>query len=47
MKKTLRYQKAGFRITGVIPNFFKDNYDEEIIENGIPCRDMIRLTLEL
>ena len=41
------YQKAGFRITGVIPDFFTDTYDEDIIENGIPCRDMIRLTLEL
>lgn len=37
------YQKCGFRITGVQPGFFEE-YDEEIIENGIVCRDMIRLS---
>ncbi|MBU9712494.1 GNAT family N-acetyltransferase [Evansella tamaricis] len=37
------YQKNGFRIIGVIPDFFKDNYKEEIFENGIQCRDLIRL----
>lgn len=41
------YQKAGFRIVGVIPNFFIDNYEEPIYENGIQCRDMIRLKLNL
>ena len=39
------YQKAGFRIVDVWQNFFLENYDEEIIENGIPCRDMIRLAM--
>jgi ribosomal protein S18 acetylase RimI-like enzyme len=38
------YQKCGFRITGIIEDFFVDNYPEQIIENGIHCRDMIRLT---
>jgi ribosomal protein S18 acetylase RimI-like enzyme len=37
------YQKTGFRIVGIISNFFMDNYPEPIIENGIRCRDMIRL----
>jgi len=41
------YQKAGFRITDVVPEFFTDNYQEEISENGIRCRDMIRLALDL
>lgn len=41
------YQKAGFRITSLIPNFFTNNYDEPIIENGIACIDMIVLTKEL
>ena len=41
------YQKCGFRMEGVIKDFFVDNYDEEIIENGIQCRDMIRLVKEL
>ena len=38
------YQKCGFRMEGVIKDFFTDNYEEEIFENGIQCRDMIRLT---
>ncbi len=38
------YQKCGFRITGVIEDFFIDNYPEPIYENGIQCRDMVRLT---
>jgi len=37
------YQKCGFRIIGVDIDFFKDRYEEEIVENGIPCVDMIRL----
>ncbi|HVI47517.1 MAG TPA: GNAT family N-acetyltransferase [Chitinophaga sp.] len=41
------YQKMGFDITGIIPNYFTDNYPEPIIENGIPCRHMIRLQLSL
>ena len=38
------YQKCGFRITGVDIDFFPIHYEEEIIENGIACVDMIRLT---
>lgn len=41
------YQKAGFRIIGVIPDHFTRNYPEPIVENGIPCRDMIRLERDL
>lgn len=37
------YQKCHFRITEIIEGFF-DNYPEPIIENGIACRDMIRLS---
>ncbi|WP_342506905.1 GNAT family N-acetyltransferase [Sporosarcina sp. FSL K6-2383] len=37
------YQKCGFRVEGVIKDFFIDNYKEAIFENGIQCRDMIRL----
>ena len=39
------YQKCGFRITGIIEDFFVQNYPEPIFENGIQCRDMVRLTL--
>ena len=41
------YQRNGFRIVGVVPNFFTDNYAEPIIEDGIACVDMIRLRLVL
>ncbi|WNQ14087.1 GNAT family N-acetyltransferase [Paenibacillus aurantius] len=38
------YQKCGFRIVGVDLDFFTRHYSEEIYENGILCRDMIRLS---
>lgn len=41
------YQKCGFRITGVDIDFFIRHYQEEIFENGIQCRDMIRLSQDL
>ncbi|GGG54974.1 GNAT family N-acetyltransferase [Paenibacillus radicis (ex Gao et al. 2016)] len=40
------YQKCGFRIVGVDQDFFVRHYEEKIVENGIWCRDMIRLRLE-
>ncbi|MGD1827924.1 MAG: GNAT family N-acetyltransferase, partial [Spirochaetaceae bacterium] len=47
VQQLLLYQKCGFRIEGVIPDFFRDNYRERIYENGIECRDMIRLGMSL
>ncbi len=41
------YQKCGFRITGVDKDFFVRHYPEEIFENGIQCRDMVRLSQNL
>lgn len=41
------YQKCGFRLTDIEMDFFINNYEEEILENGIQCRDMIRLSQEL
>lgn len=41
------YQKCGFRITGIDKDFFIRHYQEEIFENGIQCRDMIRLSQDL
>jgi ribosomal protein S18 acetylase RimI-like enzyme len=41
------YQKCGFRITGIDRDFFVRHYTEEIFENGIQCRDMIRLSQDL
>ncbi|MDP4551865.1 GNAT family N-acetyltransferase [Alkalihalobacillus macyae] len=40
------YQKCGFRICGIIQGFF-DDYPEPIVEDGIRCRDMIRLTYQI
>lgn len=41
------YQKCGFRIVGIDIDFFVKHYHEEIYENGIQCKDMIRLSREL
>jgi len=40
------YQKCGFRITGVELDHFRKHYKEKIFENGIECRDMIRMRIE-
>lgn len=37
------YQKFGFRLTDIEFGYF-EAYDEEIVENGIVCRDMIKLS---
>jgi ribosomal protein S18 acetylase RimI-like enzyme len=36
------YQKCGFRLVAIEPNFFLRHYDMPIFENGIQCRDMVR-----
>lgn len=41
------YQKCGFRIVGIDLDFFTRHYPELIYENGIHCRDMLRLTQDL
>ncbi|MGM0837912.1 MAG: GNAT family N-acetyltransferase [Bacillota bacterium] len=41
------YQKCGFRIVGVDQDFFIKHYPEVIYENGIQCRDMVRLAQDL
>lgn len=41
------YQKCGFRIVGVDRDHFVIHYPEEIFENGIQCRDRIRLAMKL
>lgn len=41
------YQKCGFRITGIDRDFFIRHYQKEIFENGIQCRDMVRLSQDL
>jgi ribosomal protein S18 acetylase RimI-like enzyme len=41
------YQKTGFRIIGIDQDFFVRHYPEPIYENGIQCRDMIRLSIQI
>lgn len=41
------YQKCGFRIIGVDRDFFIKHYPDAIFENGIQCRDMVRLSQDL
>lgn len=41
------YQRAGFRIVAVVPDYFVDNYPEPIFEDGIRCRDRLLLSLAL
>ena len=41
------YQRAGFRVEAVVKDFFTDNYDEPIYENGIKHHDMLRLTINV
>lgn len=37
------YQKCGFRMKSIEPDFFTHHYSEPIIENGLLCQDMVRL----
>ncbi len=41
------YQACGFRRHHVVKNFFTENYDHEIWEDGILLRDMVYLRKEL
>ena len=41
------YENCGFRKSGVIKNFFIDNYDHPIIEAGVRLCDMICFEKEL
>ncbi|WEG14436.1 GNAT family N-acetyltransferase [Pullulanibacillus sp. KACC 23026] len=41
------YQKCGFRMTGIDRGYFIRHYEEAIFENGIQCRDRVRLSQDL
>lgn len=43
----LLYQKCGFRIVDIDFDFFRRTHPEPIYENGIECRDMIRMRMDL
>lgn len=37
------YQKCGFEMHTIVPNYFVENYSEPIVENGIVCKHQVRL----
>lgn len=41
------YQKCRFRMKSIDRDFFVRHYDKPIFENGLPCRDMVRLDYDL
>ena len=41
------YQRCGFSIESIEKDYFVRYYPEPIYENGIECRDMVRLRMEL
>ncbi len=41
------YQKIGFEITDIRKNFFLEHYEMPLVENGIPCKHMIMLEMDL
>ena len=41
------YESCGFTYSHVVRNFFTDNYDHPIFEDGIQLRDMIYLSMKL
>ena len=41
------YQKNGFVISGIVKNYFIDNYPEPILENGVYLKDMVLFKKEL
>lgn len=41
------YQKCGFRMDSIDRDFFVRHYEEEIIENGLVLKDMVRLSQDL
>lgn len=47
IKQLSLYQKAGFSISSIDFDFFRKHYPEPIWEDGIECRHMIRLSMDL
>jgi GNAT superfamily N-acetyltransferase/predicted enzyme related to lactoylglutathione lyase len=41
------YQKVGFSMSHIKPDYFTLNYSEPIVENGIACRHMVVLAMDL
>lgn len=47
MEQLYLYQKCGFRMTHIERDFFVRHYPEEIIENGLVLKDMVRLAQDI
>lgn len=47
VKQLALYQKAGFTMTSIDLDFFRKHYSEPIWEDGIECRHMVRMSLDL
>lgn len=41
------YQKVGFRLSYIDKDFFIRHYNEEIEENGLILKDMVRLSMDI
>ncbi|MEI5994582.1 GNAT family N-acetyltransferase [Candidatus Enterococcus mansonii] len=41
------YQKCGFRMTHIDRDFFLRHYEDEIVENKLVLKDMVRLSIDL
>lgn len=41
------YQKCGFRMTNIDRDFFLRHYKEEIVENKLILKDMVRLSIDV
>lgn len=47
LRQLALYQHAGFEMVSVWVNYFVDNYPEPIYENGLQCKSMVRLALNV
>lgn len=47
IKQLSLYQKAGFTMTSIDYDFFRKHYPEPIWEDGIECRHMVRMSMDL
>jgi ribosomal protein S18 acetylase RimI-like enzyme len=47
VEKSLKYYKnLGFKYSHIVKNFFVDNYDHKMIEDGIELKDMVYLKID-
>ncbi len=46
-KQLYLYQKAGFRISEVVQDYYRNHYPEPIFEKGIELKDMVILKMAL